>query len=105
MATAEDIAQVRTNTNEPTAAVWTDSEIGVLLDAGTVNSASAAIWRAKAAVYAEAFDRTEAGASIKLDSAWKKMMSMYELYQGLADDENGLDNKLPAKVHGIVRQL
>lgn len=103
MATADQIEEVRTNTAQPTAAVWSDSEIGVLVDAGTVNTASARIWRALAATYVTATDRSEAGASIKLDPLYAKAISQAEYYEGL--DLIGTDaGKLPAKVHQIVRQ-
>lgn len=104
MATAAQIAEVRRNTNEPTQDTWSDVEIGVLVDAGTVNSASVAVWTAKAAVYADLADRTEASASVKWSENHKKALSMIEIFE--ARDLVGVDvGKLPAKVHGIERQL
>jgi len=80
---AAEVAQVRVNTNEPTDDLFVDEEIQSLIDAGSVDSASAAVWKAKAAVYADLADTTEAGASHKYGDLFNRALQMQAMYEGL----------------------
>jgi len=85
MADASQIAEVRANTNvTETDSVFTGTVIGLLIDAGSVNSASAIIWRRKAAVYAELVDVTEAGASHAFSDLQDKALKMAAQFDSLA---------------------
>lgn len=101
MASAADITEVRTNTNEPTQDPFTDAYIGGLIDAGSVASASAAIWRQKAGAYAEIADVSEAGASLKVGELFKNAQVMAKFYE---DVDAGISTGLGrGKTHRIVR--
>lgn len=100
MATAADVAEVRVNVNEPTEDIYTDVAIGLLIDAGSVASASAAIWREKAGAYAEMADVSEAGASLKISDLYKRALEMAEFY---ASEGGAAPVKARAKTHAIVR--
>lgn len=76
MASVSDIAEVRRNTNEPTAATYTDAMIGSFVDSLGVAGASAKIWGEKAGVYAELADVTEAGASHKFSDLHRNALNM-----------------------------
>ncbi len=102
MATAADIAEVRVNVNEPTEDIYTDAAIGTLIDAGSVVSASAAIWRTKAGAYAEMADVSEAGASLKVSDLYKRALEMVAYYDSL-DGEVVPAGLGRGKTHKIVR--
>lgn len=84
MASVSDIATVRRNVNEPTDTIYSDSDIGVIVDADGVAGASATIWREKAAVYSGLVNVSESGAShsysdlsrnaLAMASAWDKQV-------------------------------
>jgi hypothetical protein len=102
MASAADLRSTRENINEPTEDVYTDDYLDGLIDAsGGVEAASAAIWRLKAAAYAEAVDQSEAGASLKLSDLNKNALSMATHYETLSG--TGALPKQRAKVHQILR--
>lgn len=76
MATADDIAVVRLNVDEPTDTMYSDSVIAGLIDSGSVASASATIWRWKAASYAKLVNVSEAGASHSNSDLSKNALAM-----------------------------
>lgn len=81
MATAAEVAMVRLNINEPTQDPYTDEAIGALVDElGTVQAASAALWRAKAATYATLVDETEAGTSHAFSDMHKNALAMAKAF-------------------------
>ncbi len=103
MATEAAIAAVRENTNEPTAETFSDERIGDYVDTlGSIEAASAAVWRRKAGIYSELVVVTEAGSTRKLSDLSKSASAMAASW----------DSKVPgaaaalvphAKVHRIVR--
>lgn len=98
MATAAEISVVRLGTNEPEDTNgFTDDVISTLIDEGDTDSATASIWRRKAAKYAELVDTTEAGASHKFSDLHKNALAMAAQYD-TAEVESAR-----AKVHKIVR--
>lgn len=105
MATADQVAEVRGNTNEPTSEDFTDSEIGAMVDTlASVNLASAAIWGQKAARYADLVNTTEAGARRDLSDLYDKAVK--EEARWRAAEEQTLpeaDIKGRAVVHVINR--
>lgn len=98
MATEAEIGVVRQNTNEPTQDNFTDATIGALVDSGDVDSASAAIWRMKAASYADLVDTTEAGTSHKFSDLHKNALMMAKQFGSVEPVKNAR-----ASVHKIVR--
>src|SRR5215510_11960890 len=108
MATADQITQVRLNTNEPDSTTFTDLYISGLVDAfgdpGGVNLASGAIWRQKAATYSELVDVSEAGASRKMSDLFANALKMADFYDGAgADEVAAASGSGRAKVHVIER--
>lgn len=103
MATPQDIAMVRRNTNEPTTESYTDDEIGDYVDAAGVSVATVIIWRQKAATYAELVDVSEAGASRKFSDLHKHALSMADEFEPKADGTTPGATTARAKVHKIVR--
>ncbi len=98
MASAAEISVVRVQINEPdNVTPYTDAEIRALIDAGDTDSATATVWRRKAATYAELVDTTEAGASHKFSDLHKNALMMAAQYD-TAEVESAR-----AKVHKIVR--
>lgn len=102
MASDADILAVRQNTNEPVeSSTYTDEDIGELVDAGSVESASATIWRHKAAVYSELYNQSEAGASVAMGDVYKHAKEMADFY---ASQVPGMQPDQPrAKVTKITR--
>lgn len=87
MATPEQVAEVRLNTDEPRDSEdWTDTAIDSMLDAlgGSVSATSAAIWRKKAAAYAKLVDVSEAGASHKFSDLHRNALEMAKQYDNQA---------------------
>lgn len=102
MATADQVTEVRLNTNEPDSTFYTDEAIGLLIDATSVNLASAKIWEQKAARYADETDVTEAGASRAGSKLYDHAAKEAARYNA-ADDIGKEPDKLRAKVHVIAR--
>jgi hypothetical protein len=108
MATADEIAEVRRNTNEPDdTGGFTDALIGTLVDTlGLVSLASGAVWRTKAAKYADLVDVSEAGASRKMSDLFKHATAMADHWDAVGATEIE-DTTSPgigrAVVHPIVR--
>jgi hypothetical protein len=102
MAEALDIEAVRLNTGQAeNTAPYTDEYIGGLIDASSVEGASAAIWRSLAASYSTKVDVTEAGASHKFSDLFKNAQAMAKQYEGLII---GITPSTPPRVNTIVRE-
>jgi len=80
VATEEQIAEVRQNTNEPTEETFDDVYVESLIDSGGVEKASAIIWRKKAAKFAELVDVEEAGARHDFSDLQKNALKMAEVF-------------------------
>lgn len=81
MAEAADVASVRLNINEPTPDTFTDATIEAWLDTlGSVDAASAAGWRAKAALYVDLVDEKEANTSHSFSDLHKNALAMATSY-------------------------
>lgn len=77
MATEAEIRTVRGNIDEEDDSWFSDEYISALIDeAGGTDSASAIIWRRKAARFAEQVDQSEAGASVKFSDLHKNALAM-----------------------------
>lgn len=77
MASASDIAEVRRNTNQPeNVEPYTDDYVGGLIDEIDVAGASAAIWREKAAKYAELVTTKEGSATENFSDLHKQALTM-----------------------------
>jgi hypothetical protein len=105
MATADQIDQVRQNTNETDeASPWTDGAIDALIDSlGSVDLASGAIWRRKVAEYAELVDTSEAGASRKLSDLYDRAVKQAAYWEGQPSVPSTETSVGRAKVKAIVR--
>jgi hypothetical protein len=107
VADASQVAEVRSNTNEPSDSEdYTNTIVETLVDALGVNGASATIWRRKAAKYASLVDVSEAGSSHALGDLQKKALDMALMYEGLAADEVGSTGGATGRVrvHVIDRE-
>lgn len=87
MADASDIAEVRRNVNESTIETYTDEVIGSFVDAHGIAGSSAAIWREKAAKYADLVTVSESGASHHYSDLHKNALAMAKYWQSIADGE------------------
>lgn len=76
MASADNIAQVRLNVDEESQDTFSDDYISALVDAGSVDSASATIWEAKAAAWSDLADVNEGGSSLKMSGLHKNALAM-----------------------------
>lgn len=105
MADAGDIAIVRANVNEPTAERFSDEVIGILVDESGVTGATAALWRRKAAIYADLVNTTEAGASRALSDLNKHALAMATTWAKIETEESVVldGGKLRARTHRIER--
>ena len=92
MATAEDIAVVRANTNEPTEDHYTDDQIGDVIDSydGNIDAASAAIWRIKAGRYADLVDVQEGSSRRALGDLHEQALGMANVFAGQAASGGGV---------------
>lgn len=105
MASAGDIATVRQDINELDDTVFSDESIGLLIDANGVTGATAALWRRKAAIYADQVNTSEAGASRALSDLNKHALAMAASWDALktAEVTEAAGGKARAKVHKVVR--
>lgn len=85
MASAEEIREVRQNTDEPTQDPYTEDYISALIDQNGINRASEIIWLKKAAGYAHLVDVSEAGASHAFSNLHKNALSMAAQFKARAD--------------------
>lgn len=104
------IPAVRRLANEPTAAVFSDSDIMDLAAAVTedgvvnVNALVAAIWRIKAARFSELVDVSEAGSSRKFSDLHKNALAMAATYDKRAvETEVGVALGVRPTTRAIVR--
>lgn len=82
MATAAEVASLRANTGQSQADVFEDPELAVILDsAGSVEAASAVVWRQLAASYAKLTDIAEAGASHKYSLLYERAMEQADFWE------------------------
>ena len=85
MATAEDIAEVRANTNEPNEDHYTDDQLSSIIDSwGDLDAASAAIWRLKAGKYADLADVQDGSSRRSLGDLHEQALAMAKSYSDLA---------------------
>jgi hypothetical protein len=85
MATAEDIAEVRVNVNEPTEDHYSDDQLSSIIDAyGDLDAASAAIWRLKAGRYADLADVQEGSSRRSLGDLHEQALAMAKTYADTA---------------------
>lgn len=103
MATPDDIAAVRANTNEPTDEVYSDEEIAALVDGSSVEGASGVVWERKAAKAASSVDVTEAGASHKFSDVYKAYSAQAAYWLGKVADATGSGVDGRVRVKKIVR--
>lgn len=91
MATAAEVALVRLNTNEPTQDPYTDAILEALIDElGSVEAASASVWRSKAATFATLVDEQEAGTTHAFSDLHKNALAMASAFDKVRPDD-GLD--------------
>jgi len=105
MATADQIKQVRVNTNEADRDPYSDDLVGGLVDSlGSVEAASAEIWDRKAAAFSELVNVSEAGASRALGDLFKNATTMADRWRSrIPEVVTDSDAAGRAKVHKIVR--
>lgn len=104
MATAEELLEVRKNTNEPNEDTFEDATLMAYIDTlGGVDAASAKVWELKASAYADLVDVSEAGASRKMSDLNKNALAMQKLYSDKAGAVVEEDVRPRAKTHQIVR--
>jgi hypothetical protein len=104
MATPEQIAEVRENVDEREDTNWADQAISALVDAaGSVLSASAIIWRRKAAMYADLVDVSEAGASHAFSDLHKNALTMADKFDAANQIELSATTVQRVKVKVIDR--
>ena len=84
MATDAEVAEVRKNVAEQDDESFSNIYIGSLVDAVGITGASAAIWRKKAASYAELVNVTEAGASHSFSDLQRNALTMAAEFDAMA---------------------
>jgi hypothetical protein len=100
MATTAEVASLRANTGLSNDDVYADPEIAVLVDsAGSVEAASAVVWRQLAAHYAKLTDTSEAGASHKYSLLYDRAMEQADFW------ENRATNGTPIARRGSPRTI
>jgi hypothetical protein len=84
MATSAEIVQVRAYTGQSgDDTVFTDPDLSEIIDAaGSVESASAEVWRRLAAHYTKLVDTKEAGSEHRWGTLSDKAMKMAEFWEG-----------------------
>lgn len=102
MASSDDIATVRKNTNEVTESKWTDTTLDGLIDSFGVAGASAKVWEQKAAEAAELVNTTEAGASHAYSDLHKHCLAMADYWY---DQQYATDNPTPVLNRVRVKQI
>jgi hypothetical protein len=85
MATAAEVASLRANTGQSDTDVYEDPELAAIIDtAGSVEAASAVVWRQLASHYAKLTDTQEAGASHKYSLLYDRAMEQADFWEGRA---------------------
>ncbi len=103
MASAEEIAEVRDNTDEPTSVNFDDSVINALIDASGVERASEIIWLKKAARLADLVNMSEAGASRSYGDLSRNALTMAKEFGARADKAIATTPTTATTVGRIVR--
>lgn len=103
MASTSDIADVRRNVNEPDDETYSDEAIGAMVDADGIAGASARIWRAKAARYAELVNVSEAGASHSYSDLHKNAINMAKAFDSVESEDEAPPIANRVRVQKIVR--
>lgn len=85
MATAEEILEVRQNTDEPTQDNYSDIVIGTLIDANGIDRASEKVWLRKAASWVDEIDVSENGSSHSFGSLSSKAITIAKEFATRAD--------------------
>jgi hypothetical protein len=86
MATAADIATLRLLIAEPTSDTYTDSALGIIIDASdSLDAAALEVWIQKAAASAELVDISEGGSQRKNSDVYKNALLMVQLFQNRVD--------------------
>lgn len=99
MATADQITEVRQNTDTVADVVEYDDEyLGGLVDTYSIAGASARVWQNKAAKFAKLVDVTEGSSSRKMSQLHDHAMEMAGHFYALAGETSSR-----TKVHKIVR--
>lgn len=83
MSTPAEVAALRANTGlTGDTSVYSDVDLGVLIDAaGSVEAASAVVWRQLAGEYSKLVDVKEAGAEHKFGTLAERAMKMASFYE------------------------
>jgi hypothetical protein len=106
MATAEDIAAVRVNINEPTADHYDDDQISTIIDDynGSLDSASAALWRMKAGRYADLADVQEGSSRRSLGDLHEQALAMAKTFADTAASGGAITGGMrPGRTRPIER--
>jgi hypothetical protein len=91
MATAEDIAVVRVNINEPTQDHYSDDLVSSTIDAyDNLDAASAALWRIKAGRYADLADVQEGSSRRSLGDLHEQALAMAKTFADTATGGGGV---------------
>lgn len=108
MATADEVAEVRRNVDEPDDARFGPQVIAGLVDGLGVLRTSATIWRWKAAEYHKMVNISEAGSNHALSDLYSHALEMAKMYEGLAAGEDTSSDSVGsggrAKVYVIDRE-
>lgn len=90
MASTSDIDQVRVNTNELNEDNFTYAQLDAWVDAFGVTGASAKVWEAKAAKYADLVDVSEAGAQERLSQLHDHAIAQLGYWNGIYENETAV---------------
>lgn len=103
MATAEDIAELRRLTDEPTQVTYTDEVLNVRLDAAdSMKLLAASIWREKASTLAGLADVREGNSSRNLSQLYKQALDVANSFTAEVNAETG-GGRRPSRTRPIER--
>lgn len=93
MATAEDIAQLRSMIAEPTnEEPYTDEQLSAQIDAAdSLPTLAAQVWRSKAASLAHLVNISEGGSSRSMGDLYKNAIAMAGVWQSAAGGDSSAD--------------
>lgn len=105
MATSDQVAEVRRNTDETDESRYQNPVLAPLVDSIGVLRTSAMVWRWKAAEYAKMVNVSEAGSSHSLGDLYDNAINMAKQFDALAEAEEVAPASTGgrAKVHVIDR--
>lgn len=102
MATVSEIASLRRMVNEPTATLYSDVDLGTLIDGSTnLAGAAATIWDEKAARFAQLVNVKEGSSSRDLGDLYEQALSMSTHYSSASLAAAG--GRKPARTRDIER--